>query len=164
MERNSMANIISSMKITNPIKEMVSKSKKRFIDDDYNLDLSCKFFVPWNKKKKTKSLQAMVDLSLCACVVSLYYVLCHFMRACAWSWCRLRASRYLIWCEADGGTCTRTCDITYVFVQRFFMCGIVWNLLLSIICNRRYSGQFDSDGFSSNENRRCLSKPHRCCC
>lgn len=39
-----MANIISSMKITNPIKEMVSKSKKRYMDDRYNLDLSCKLF------------------------------------------------------------------------------------------------------------------------
>lgn len=40
----SMANIISisSMKITNPIKEMVSKSKKRFTQDGFNLDLSCK--------------------------------------------------------------------------------------------------------------------------
>ncbi|XP_031629526.1 putative uncharacterized protein DDB_G0282499 [Contarinia nasturtii] len=38
-----MANIISiatSMKITNPIKEMVSKSKKRFTQDGFNLDLS----------------------------------------------------------------------------------------------------------------------------
>lgn len=38
-----MANIISisSMKLTNPIKELVSKRKKRYTDDGFNLDLSC---------------------------------------------------------------------------------------------------------------------------
>lgn len=49
-----MANIISSMKITNPIKEMVSKSKKRYTDDGYNLDLSCTYKLNANNNEKKK--------------------------------------------------------------------------------------------------------------
>lgn len=47
-----MANIISSMKLTNPIKEMVSKSKKRYTDDGYNLDLSCTYKLHANETKE----------------------------------------------------------------------------------------------------------------
>lgn len=36
-----MANTISNMKMTNPIKGLVSKRRKRFTEDGYNLDLSC---------------------------------------------------------------------------------------------------------------------------
>ncbi|XP_046602947.1 phosphatidylinositol 3,4,5-trisphosphate 3-phosphatase and dual-specificity protein phosphatase PTEN isoform X2 [Neodiprion virginianus] len=36
----SMANTISNMKMTNPIKGLVSKRRKRFIEDGFNLDLT----------------------------------------------------------------------------------------------------------------------------
>lgn len=39
--RQSMANTISNMKMTNPIKGLVSKHRKRFIEDGFNLDLTC---------------------------------------------------------------------------------------------------------------------------
>ncbi|XP_011636479.1 LOW QUALITY PROTEIN: phosphatidylinositol 3,4,5-trisphosphate 3-phosphatase and dual-specificity protein phosphatase PTEN [Pogonomyrmex barbatus] len=37
----SMANTISNMKMTNPIKGLVSKRRKRFTEDGFNLDLTC---------------------------------------------------------------------------------------------------------------------------
>lgn len=37
----TMANTISNMKMTNPIKELVSKRRKRFTKDGFNLDLTC---------------------------------------------------------------------------------------------------------------------------
>lgn len=39
--RQSMANTISNIKMTNPIKGLVSKHRKRFIEDGFNLDLTC---------------------------------------------------------------------------------------------------------------------------
>lgn len=36
-----MANTISNMKMTNPIKNLVSKRRRRYIQDGYNLDLTC---------------------------------------------------------------------------------------------------------------------------
>lgn len=39
--RHSMANTISNIKMTNPIKGLVSKHRKRFIEDGFNLDLTC---------------------------------------------------------------------------------------------------------------------------
>ena len=41
----SMANTISNMKMTNPIKGLVSKRRKRFTEDGFDLDLSCKFCI-----------------------------------------------------------------------------------------------------------------------
>lgn len=41
----SMANTISNMKMTNPIKGLVSKRRKRFTEDGFNLDLTCKLFL-----------------------------------------------------------------------------------------------------------------------
>lgn len=40
----SMANTISNMKMTNPIKGLVSKRRKRFTEDGFDLDLSCILF------------------------------------------------------------------------------------------------------------------------
>lgn len=40
----SMANTISNMKMTNPIKGLVSKRRKRFTADGFDLDLTCKLF------------------------------------------------------------------------------------------------------------------------
>lgn len=39
-----MANTISNMKMTNPIKNLVSKSRVRYQQDGYNLDLTCILF------------------------------------------------------------------------------------------------------------------------
>ena len=36
-----MANTISNIKMTNPIKNLVSKKRKRYVQDGYNLDLTC---------------------------------------------------------------------------------------------------------------------------
>lgn len=36
-----MANTISNMKMTNPLKGLVSKRRKRYMQDGFNLDLSC---------------------------------------------------------------------------------------------------------------------------
>lgn len=36
-----MANTISNMKMTNPLKGLVSKKRKRYTQDGFNLDLSC---------------------------------------------------------------------------------------------------------------------------
>lgn len=44
--RQSMANTISNMKMTNPIKGLVSKHRKRFIEDGFNLDLTCILLLP----------------------------------------------------------------------------------------------------------------------
>lgn len=49
----SMANTISNMKMTNPIKGLVSKRRKRFTEDGFDLDLSCILF----KEKFQKSLE-----------------------------------------------------------------------------------------------------------
>lgn len=38
-----MANTISNMKMTNPIKGLVSKRRKRYTEDGFNLDLTCKY-------------------------------------------------------------------------------------------------------------------------
>lgn len=43
-----MANSISNIKMTNPIKGIVSKRKKRYIQDGFNLDLSCILFNCFN--------------------------------------------------------------------------------------------------------------------
>lgn len=37
----AMANSISNINLTNPIKGMVSKRRKRYIKDGFNLDLAC---------------------------------------------------------------------------------------------------------------------------
>jgi len=39
-----MANTISNIKMSNPIKNLVSKRRKRYIQDGYNLDLTCILF------------------------------------------------------------------------------------------------------------------------
>lgn len=39
----SMANTISNMKMTNPIKGLVSKRRKRFTEDGFDLDLTCMY-------------------------------------------------------------------------------------------------------------------------
>lgn len=40
-----MANTISNMKMTNPIKNLVSKRRKRYTQDGFNLDLTCILYV-----------------------------------------------------------------------------------------------------------------------
>ena len=39
-----MANTMSNMKMTNPIKGLVSKRRKRYTQDGFNLDLACILF------------------------------------------------------------------------------------------------------------------------
>lgn len=39
-----MANTISNIKMSNPIKNLVSKRRKRYVQDGYNLDLTCILF------------------------------------------------------------------------------------------------------------------------
>lgn len=41
----AMANSISNIKMTNPIKGIVSKRRKRYVKDGFNLDLACILFV-----------------------------------------------------------------------------------------------------------------------
>lgn len=41
----AMANSISNIKMTNPIKGMVSRRRKRYVKDGFNLDLACILFV-----------------------------------------------------------------------------------------------------------------------
>lgn len=41
----AMANSISNIKMTNPIKGIVSKRRKRYIKDGFNLDLACILFL-----------------------------------------------------------------------------------------------------------------------
>lgn len=41
----SMANTISNMKMTNPIKGLVSKRRKRFTADGFDLDLTCILYI-----------------------------------------------------------------------------------------------------------------------
>lgn len=41
----TMANSISNIKMTNPIKGMVSKRRKRYVKDGFNLDLACILFL-----------------------------------------------------------------------------------------------------------------------
>lgn len=43
--RSSLMDTISNMKMTNPIKGLVSKRRKRYTEDGYNLDLTCILFV-----------------------------------------------------------------------------------------------------------------------
>lgn len=40
-----MANTISNMKMTNPIKNLVSKRRIRYTKDGFNLDLTCILFI-----------------------------------------------------------------------------------------------------------------------
>ncbi|CAH2093242.1 unnamed protein product [Euphydryas editha] len=42
---SAMANSISNIKMTNPIKGMVSRRRKRYVKDGFNLDLACILFV-----------------------------------------------------------------------------------------------------------------------
>ena len=44
LRQRAMANTISNMKMTNPIKGLVSKRRKRFTADGFDLDLTCKYF------------------------------------------------------------------------------------------------------------------------
>lgn len=38
---NSVAKVISNIKMTNPIKKLVSQRRKRYTKDGFNLDLTC---------------------------------------------------------------------------------------------------------------------------
>lgn len=116
-----MANIISSMKITNPIKEMVSKSKKRYMDDGYNLDLSCKcspFLLNWKSLALAMNSLSTTMIVVCITAHDVYRLHC-FVRVCVCVRCRLRASHIqhrATTMPANG----RTCDINTFFEQRVY--------------------------------------------
>lgn len=38
---NPVVRVISNMKVTNPIKKLVSQQRKRYTKDGFNLDLTC---------------------------------------------------------------------------------------------------------------------------